>query len=88
MTEDGDEAGDSQIPPHDERVRQQLDRLDEAMALAAAKGCDVRIARQLGILRDTAMRLDDAMLPAAAAAVPDGPGLDTLLAAVSRVPLT
>jgi hypothetical protein len=86
VTEDGDEAGDSQIPSHDERVRQQLDRLDEAMALAAAKGCDARIARQLGILRDTAMRLDDAMLAAAAAAVPDGPGLDTLLAAVSRVP--
>jgi hypothetical protein len=86
MSGHSDEADGDRISAHRENVRDQLNRFDDVMVSAAANGCDSRIVRQLEIMRDTAKRFDETMLADAATAVPEGPGLDTLLAAVFRIP--
>jgi hypothetical protein len=80
MTGHDDEADGDRISAHKESVRDLLNRFDDVLASAAAKGWDSRIVSQLQIMRDTAGRFDEAMLAAAATAIPDGPGLDTVLA--------
>jgi hypothetical protein len=86
MTGHSDEADDENISTHKDNVRNQLNQFDDVMASAAADGCDSRIVSQLEIMQGTAKRFDEAMLADAATAVPEGPGLDTLLAAVFRIP--
>lgn len=85
MTGHSDEADDDDISTHKDNVRNQLNRFNELVS-AAANGCDSRIVSQLEIIRDTAKRFDEAMLADAATAVPEGPGLDAVLAAVFRIP--
>jgi hypothetical protein len=86
MAGHNDEADGDRISAHRENARDPLNRFDDVMVSAAANGCDSRIVRQLEIMRDTAKRFDETMLADAATAVPEGPGLDTLLAAVVRIP--
>jgi hypothetical protein len=56
------------------------------MVSAAATAGDSRILSHLAIIRDTAKRFDETMLVTAATAMPEGPGLDSLLAAALRIP--
>lgn len=80
MTGLSDEAEGDRIATHKDSVRDLLNRFDDVMASAAANGWDAGIVEQLQIMRDAAARFDEAMLADAATAVPDGPGLDTVLA--------
>jgi hypothetical protein len=80
MTGLSDEAEGDRVLTHKESVRDLLNRFDDVMPSAAANGWDAGIVSQLQVMRDTARRFDEAMLADAATAVPDGAGLDTVLA--------
>jgi hypothetical protein len=80
MTGLSDEADGGRISTHKESVRDLLNRFDNVIASASANGWDAGIVSQLQIMQDTARRFDEPMLADAATAVPEGPGLDTVLA--------
>lgn len=86
MSGEGGGTNDTRISEHKENIPNLLKQFDEVTVSAAATACDSRIVSQLESIRDTARRFDETMLAAAASAVPEGPGLDTLLAAVLRIP--
>jgi hypothetical protein len=87
MTEPNGEADGDYISTHEQNVRDLLNQFDDATDSAAAYARYPRIVSQLEIMRDTAQRFDGAMLAIAARAVPDGVGLDGLLAASFRIPV-
>lgn len=87
MNGPNDEADGDYISAHKQNVRDLLNQFDDAMDSAAAFARYPRIVSQLQIMRDTAQRFDEAMLAVAATAVPDGVGLDVLLAASFRIPV-
>jgi hypothetical protein len=74
------------ISEHKKNVCNLLEQFDAIMASATADGCDPRIVGQQGVIRDTAKRFNEGMLAAAATALPEGPGLDTVLANVAYIP--
>ena len=86
MSGEGGGTNDTRISEHKENIPNLLKQFDEVTVSAAATACDSRIVSQLESIHDTARRFDETMLAAAASAVPEGPGLDTLLAAVIRIP--